>query len=117
MKRFKSGILIERCLSLFPHELTTPKALLVSDCHQTPKFIELSWIHASGQVEVFVSVYENHIEYESTFGPDYERGSAKQIPEWLLVRMLSFFHKGLEGAKTGRMSCTEENLSNPKKMA
>jgi hypothetical protein len=95
MKRFKSGLLIERCLSLFPHELTTPKALLVSDCQQQPKFIELSWIHESGQVRVFVSVYEDHIEYEATFGPDYEQGTANQIPEWLLTRMLCFFRKGL----------------------
>lgn len=93
MKRFKSGLLIERCLSLLPHELAIPKALLVSDCQQQPKFIELRWVHPSNQVKVFVLVYDDHIEYNSTFGPDHEEGTANQIPEWLLTRMLCFFSK------------------------
>jgi hypothetical protein len=102
VKQFKSGLLIERCLRLFPHELIVPKALLVSGCDQTPKFIELRWIHPSNQVKVLVFVYDDHIDYDATFGPDQEAGTAEQIPEWLLSRMLNFFrHDG---------SRTEENI-------
>lgn len=115
MKRFKSGLLIERCLSLLPHGLAIPKAFLVSDCQQQPKFIELRWVHESNQVKVLVHVYDDHVEYDATFGPDHEQGTADQIPERILTRMLNFFGKDLEGSRTGRMSCTKENLSNPKK--
>lgn len=89
--RSKLNVLIERCIDNIPDGIKTPRILVVKDCNYEHKFIEMSWIHPSNQVKVFVDVYPDRVITKATFGPETHNSDGSCFPDDLAKKTLTFF--------------------------